>query len=1649
MKKEKFRSIETNELVMATRSGSVRLSTDDSGKIKFGAITAPGVSEAFVIDPINNEVRASKIKFPDGSSFDSAINLDDINLERTSIFLLKANKIFFKYDGNGNAIPDQTITLTFDTDNIIDLTPTIEFVPSIADPPTLSGTENTLTFTVEQFELFNSDEVEIKVTIGNIADSVTIYKVQDGVTYLQGGLTNPVSVLQTTYDSNGNVIIENKSEVLAAQGGRFVIFKDGQDITGNPRITYRLSTDAPVTDGLDVTIDSDGYYKITSFDETKEVGLATFVATDTVSGQTFDARYSISITKQGAQGAQGPTGATGASGNDAKTVTLTYTDGQIAYDSEGKNPVTNKQDGDGNYVIELEANESDNHEGTITYEFWITEPESAPAILQRGSNSKLILTNTDKTFANGIPGFTYKFIEDTKDEYGGGKIITVKVYEGDNATATSQDQTKIIATKDGSDSLSINLENASHTFPADPIYVNGNLTGYNVTNYEGGGSIVEVYFGNEELTGNTTATSTDELQNGEFRVEKVDQENITAATSFGTKEKTVAGQTKNYFYINDPTDFTSTADTASIAYLVVGKSSTGAVKSGLAKISYTKSKKGDIGPQGSSGSSVKAVKLTSNDYQIAYDASGKNPNPSTITLTAAASNHEGTVTYKFYRDGTEELSSGTSNTYTTPTTGDDSIPATKFSKYVYSVKTFEGSNEIATDSITVFATKDGEGAVTIIVPNNNHTFNADSEGNVTSFAGGGSEIQVYFGNTECQGTLGNSLDSNFSFRVSDVATSNITLPTPNIEEITGKHTLKLKDPTALGGSNGTVTLSIEVRGDSNTTQTFTQVCSYNKSQDGRASVDQQIYSFSKTTEINSVKRALGWKSTTTSDTTTNTNSYRNYKGDFTYSNNGIVINSPDASYGGSLLELKARDSNDNLRDGATHIFSDFIPVNTNLTYKLKRRFKTNSTDFRMYIGFYKEDKTWIKNSGFSAINTSTQSNVWIEQTVLITGQQKTDSEILDLADGSTTFFAYTNDGETVKYVRLFIWLQNLQSSGEEGYVDYYSLEEAKADLDGNGGLPSSQLTKDRDSFYFTDDGKLRIGLSRAGTVKAADGNFFDFLDNNPDIQIIAGTTTNDPFSSGFPDINFTNPNVRGFILGKIGFSGFNGVIYDNNNDDSVEIPPDEIEIGERCLIVAGQLSFGGLAGIPYMGFANAAQASAQFHPPSTPRTTPDTYDMFITNGRVCIGPNSTIDADYTLRVKGNAKFDSGITSLKIDEKNGYVLIQPATTANTPSLIINKNGTTAQITTTNDELVIDAATAGTGVYLNRYVNKNTVINSGGGNVGIGIELPAYKLDVNGIIAVGGVPVINTQNTPNDIYVNARVIRNRSGNSTYQDGMYIGYGNTGAANGHLRFYANNTTERMRITADNGYVGIGRTQPGSPLEIFGGTNDGNGGLRIRSADALSYWNLNVGNGGDDLYFSAAGVNKAYIDNDSAKYTIVFTGQHRNKTDELLDISSTGLIVVSTGFYDNLDRDTSPMINESLPKVKLSTQRNQKSVFGVISNKEDFNEGRLFENGSFVTINNIEQEDERLIINSVGEGGIWVTNINGNLENGDYITTCEIPGYGMKQDDDLLHNYTVAKITCDCDFDLESPIYICEEFQWEDNTYRRAFVGCTYHCG
>jgi hypothetical protein len=189
-------------------------------------------------------------------------------------------------------------------------------------------------------------------------------------------------------------------------------------------------------------------------------------------------------------------------------------------------------------------------------------------------------------------------------------------------------------------------------------------------------------------------------------------------------------------------------------------------------------------------------------------------------------------------------------------------------------------------------------------------------------------------------------------------------------------------------------------------------------------------------------------------------------------------------------------------------------------------------------------------------------------------------------------------------------------------------------------------------------------------------------------------------------------------------------------------------------------------------------------------------------------------------------------------------------------------------------------------------------------------------------------------------------------------------------------------------------------------------------------------------------------YLDALTNVAVIDFTGQHRSLSNTINitgSVDLTGLIVVADGTYTNLNNNHLPQINEALPNVSLSTTINDKRVFGVISDKEDRG-SRQYAMGAWVSTFNVSKtEDPRLIINSLGEGGMWICNANGTLENGDYITTSNLPGYGMKQADDVLHNYTVAKITEDCLFDSIRTI----DFEYSGSAYKKQFVGVTYHCG
>ena len=108
---------------------------------------------------------------------------------------------------------------------------------------------------------------------------------------------------------------------------------------------------------------------------------------------------------------------------------------------------------------------------------------------------------------------------------------------------------------------------------------------------------------------------------------------------------------------------------------------------------------------------------------------------------------------------------------------------------------------------------------------------------------------------------------------------------------------------------------------------------------------------------------------------------------------------------------------------------------------------------------------------------------------------------------------------------------------------------------------------------------------------------------------------------------------------------------------------------------------------------------------------------------------------------------------------------------------------------------------------------------------------------------------------------------------------------------------------------------------------------------------------------------------------------------------------------------------------------------MFGVIAKIEDEKSTTRDEITGYMTHFYDKQEyDRRLHIAGTGEGMVWICNYNSNLECGDYITTSPLNGIGMKQDEDIPHNYTVGKITMDCDFNPQlKPVQVLQSSNYE----------------
>ena len=162
-------------------------------------------------------------------------------------------------------------------------------------------------------------------------------------------------------------------------------------------------------------------------------------------------------------------------------------------------------------------------------------------------------------------------------------------------------------------------------------------------------------------------------------------------------------------------------------------------------------------------------------------------------------------------------------------------------------------------------------------------------------------------------------------------------------------------------------------------------------------------------------------------------------------------------------------------------------------------------------------------------------------------------------------------------------------------------------------------------------------------------------------------------------------------------------------------------------------------------------------------------------------------------------------------------------------------------------------------------------------------------------------------------------------------------------------------------------------------------------------------------------------------------------------------GMIVKTTG---NLNVTGSSM-GLAWPEVAIVTEQKDKAVMGVFSslapgsgsnwinpwNGKSAVSSSTGDWGEGHNMHGLDAIKPIVHYNSVGEGMMLVTDTNGNIETGDYICSSNRAGHGEKQDDDLLHNYTVGKATQPIDFSTVSVD--------PDLGYKSVLIACTYHCG
>jgi hypothetical protein len=162
-------------------------------------------------------------------------------------------------------------------------------------------------------------------------------------------------------------------------------------------------------------------------------------------------------------------------------------------------------------------------------------------------------------------------------------------------------------------------------------------------------------------------------------------------------------------------------------------------------------------------------------------------------------------------------------------------------------------------------------------------------------------------------------------------------------------------------------------------------------------------------------------------------------------------------------------------------------------------------------------------------------------------------------------------------------------------------------------------------------------------------------------------------------------------------------------------------------------------------------------------------------------------------------------------------------------------------------------------------------------------------------------------------------------------------------------------------------------------------------------------------------------------------FTGAHDCLLPKDYSKFKPGMLVCSTG-QTHIRKDGGKItISYTLPMVRLADKPEDKTIFGAYV-------GEISKRGDHWYTG----KEPKGMVNAVGEGRAWVTDINGSIEVGDFITTSYVVGYGQRQNDDLKHTYTLGKVTESVDWDK-----VKDTVEYQGKKYKAYLIAMTYTSG